>query len=218
MAHFVPIEKKDSPTVASAYMDNVWKYHGFPEDLVSDRDSTFTGSFFTDLYNYLGIHRSMTTAYHPQTDGQTERINQVIEAYLRSHCNLEQNEWVSMLAMVVYAYNHSKHSLTKISPFYSNYGFQPKMSWPTEVQFKNPVSELYGHHMNDVHRILKERLEQAVELMRKHYDKKRKTIGPFKRGDLAMPNGKNIQAKHRCKKLEDTMLGPFEVISVGSNL
>jgi IS30 family transposase len=87
MAHFVPIKKKDSPTVAQAYLQNVWKYHGFPEYVVSDRDTTFTGSFFTDLYNYLEIKRSMSTAYHPQTDGQTERINQVIESYLRSYCN-----------------------------------------------------------------------------------------------------------------------------------
>jgi len=69
MAHFIPIKKNDSPTVARAYLENIWKYHGFPEDVVSDRDSTFTGSFFPDLYNYLGIERSMSTAYHPQTDG-----------------------------------------------------------------------------------------------------------------------------------------------------
>jgi len=68
MAHFVLIKRKDSPTVARAYLENVWKYHGFPEDVVSDRDATFTGSLFTDLYNYLGIKLSMSTAYHPQTD------------------------------------------------------------------------------------------------------------------------------------------------------
>jgi len=102
MAHFIPI-KKDSPTVARAYLENVSKYHCFPEDVVSDRDSAFTGSFFTDLYNYLGIKRSMSTAYHPQTDGQTERINHVIESYLRSYCNYEQNDWASMVAMAEYA-------------------------------------------------------------------------------------------------------------------
>jgi len=72
MAHFILIKKKDSPTVARVYFENVWKYHGFPEDIISDRDSTFTWSFFTDLYNYLGIQRCMSTAYRPQMDGQTE--------------------------------------------------------------------------------------------------------------------------------------------------
>jgi hypothetical protein len=99
MTHFITLKKKNSPSVARAYLESVWKNHGFAEDVVSDRDSTFTGSFFTDLYNYLVIKRSMYTAYHPQTNGQTERIIQVIEFYLRSYCNYEQNDSVSMLAM-----------------------------------------------------------------------------------------------------------------------
>jgi hypothetical protein len=69
MAHFIPIKKKDSPTVARAYVEDVWKNHGFSNDVVSDRDSTLTGSVITDLYNHLEIKRSMSTAYHPQTDG-----------------------------------------------------------------------------------------------------------------------------------------------------
>jgi transposase InsO family protein len=123
-------------------MENVWGYHGFPEDVISDRDTTFTGSFFTDLYNYLGINRSISTAYHPQTDGQTERINQVFESYLRSYCNFEWNDCAAMLAMAEYAYSNSKHSATKISPFYDNYGFKPRTMWPTEILFHNPVSEI----------------------------------------------------------------------------
>jgi len=85
MAHFILIKKEDSPTVARAYLENVWRYHGFPEDVVSDQDGTFTGQFFMDLYDYLGIKRSMSTAYNQQSDSQTVRINQVIESYLQSY-------------------------------------------------------------------------------------------------------------------------------------
>jgi len=217
MAHFIAIKKKDSPTVARVYLENPWKYHSFPEDVVWDRDSTFTGSFFTDLYNYLGIKRSMSTACHPQTDRQTERINQVIESYLQSYCNYEQNVWASMLAMAEYAYNNSKHSATKISPFYANYGFEPRTSWPTEIQFRNPASEFYGHYMTSIHTKLKERLSEATESMKKNHNKKKKSVEPFKKRELVMLNGRNIRAKHRCRKLEDKMFGPFEIISVGSN-
>jgi hypothetical protein len=182
LAHFIPIRKKDSPTVARAYSENVWKYHGFAEDVVSDRDGAFTGQFFTDLYDYLGIKRSMSTAYHPQTDGQTERINQDINSYLQSYCNYEQNDWASMLAMAEYAYNNSKHAATKISRFYANYGFEPRTTWSTEVQFRNPASEYYGHYMTSVHSKLSEQLEVSIEAMRKYYDKKRKSIEPFKKG------------------------------------
>ena len=106
-------------------------------------------------------------AYHPQSAGQTESINQVIESYLRSYCNYEQNNWASMLAMAEYGYNNSKHSSTKISLFYTNYGFELGTNWPTEVQFRNPISELYGHYMNTVHSKLAKQLEQLIEAMQK---------------------------------------------------
>jgi hypothetical protein len=135
MAHVIPLAKKDSPTVAKAYLDNIWKYHGFPEDVVSDRDTTFMGQCFMDLCNFLGMKKSMSTAYHPESYRQTEQINQVIEAYLRSYCNYEQNDWKSMLAMAEYTYYNSKHSATKISPFYANYGYEPRSNWATKVKF-----------------------------------------------------------------------------------
>lgn len=71
MAHVIQIMKKDSPAMARAYLENVWKYHGFPEDMGSDRNPTFTGSSITELENYLGMQFSMSTAYRPQTGGQT---------------------------------------------------------------------------------------------------------------------------------------------------
>jgi len=218
MAHDIPFRKKDSTMVAKAYQENQWKYHGFPGDVVSNRDSTFTGNFFTDLYNYLAIKRSMSTAYHPQTDGQTECINQVIEAYSGCYCNYEHNDWASMLAVAEYSSNNLKHADTKISPFYTKYGIEPRTNWHTEIQFSNPVSEFYGHYRTEVHKKLKERLEVAVETMQKYYNQRRKKMEPLKKGELVMLNSQNIRVKHRCKKLEDKMLGPVEVVSVRSNL
>ena len=80
MAHFIPIMRKASLTVARAYLENIWKYHGLPNDVGSDRDATFMGHFFTNLYNHLGIEPSMSKAFHLQMDSQTDRINQVIES------------------------------------------------------------------------------------------------------------------------------------------
>jgi transposase InsO family protein len=172
MAHFIPIERREAVEVARAYLNGVWRYHGMPEDIVSDRDATFTGQYIPNLYDYLGIRRSMSTAYHPQTDGQMERMNQVIEAYLRSYCNYEQNNWSEMLAMAEYAYNNSKHSATKISPFYANYGYEPRSNWPTEIQFRNPAADLDAHYMTSVHNRLKEILTEARDNMSTYYDKK----------------------------------------------
>lgn len=160
----------------------------------------------------------MSAAYHPQTDSQRERINQVIKSYLRSYCNYKQNDWALMLAMAEYAYNNSNHASTKISPLYANSGFEPCTSWPTEVQLRNPASELYGHCMTSVHEKLKKQLAESVGIMQKHYNKRRKTMEPLKMGEMVMLNWRNISVKHRCKNLDDKMLGPFEVLSVGNNL
>jgi len=122
-----------------------------------------------------------------------------------------------MLAMAEYAYNNSKQSATKISPFYTNYGFEPRSTWPTKFQFRNPASELYGHYMQSVFNRVTKGLEVSIEAMRKHYDKKQKEVEQFKVGELVMLNGRNIRAKHRCKKLEDKMFGPFKISMVGGN-
>jgi hypothetical protein len=119
MSHFIPIKIKHSPSVARAYLNNVWQYLGFPEDVISDQDLTFTGSFFTDLYNYLGIKLRMSRAYHPQTDGHTERIDHVIKSFFLSYCNSKQNNWATMLAMAECTYNNSKPASTNIYSLYT---------------------------------------------------------------------------------------------------
>jgi transposase InsO family protein len=217
MAHFIPTAKRESSVVARLFLDNVWKYHGLPLDVVSDRDGVFTGHFIADLYEFLGIKRSMSTAFHPQTDGQTERLNQTIEHYLRTYCNYEQDNWKEMLSMAEYAYNNSKHAATKITPFYANYGYEPRTSWPVETQFRNPSSELYAHYMVDVYRKLESQLEDSREKMGKYYDRKRKPAPDFKVNDWVMLDGRNIRTKRQCRKLDDKLYGPFKITKVGSN-
>jgi len=180
--------------VAQAYLENIWKYFALLEDVVSDWDRTFTGQFFTNLYDYLSIKGSMWTAYHPQCDRQTETINQIIESCLRSYCNDEQNIWATMLAMAEYAYYNAKHSVTKISPFNTNYGFEPRTNWARETQIRNPASELYGHYMAVVYSMLTKQLAQYIEVIKMYYDKKLKLIEPLKTGEWEMINGKNIRA------------------------
>ena len=122
-----------------------------------------------------------------------------------------------MLAMAEYAYNNSKHSTTKITPFYANYGYEPRTNWPTETQFKNPGSELYGHYMVEVHKKLENQLEKSGEKMGEYYDRKRKPAPQYKIDDWVMLDGRNIRTKRQCRKLEDKLYGPFQISKVGSN-
>jgi hypothetical protein len=91
--------------------------------------------------------------------------------------------------MVENAYNNSKHASTKISPFYTKYGFEPRTTWATDIQFRNPASELYGHYMTSMHQKLMERLAKSVELMKNNYNKRRKIMEPLRKVELVLLNG-----------------------------
>ena len=108
--------------LATLFRDNVWKLHGLPETALSDREPQFAAEFMHELNNILGIQTKLSTAYHLQTDGQTERLNQDVEQYLRLFVSQRQNDWPEWITCAEFAYNNKVHSATKVSPFYANYG------------------------------------------------------------------------------------------------
>jgi len=105
MAHFLPLrtEGKTAADLAIIFAGEIWRYHGLPADIVSDRDSRFTSETWKEFLRVSGIRLRMSTAFHPQTDGQTERLNQTIEAYLRAFVSKEQDDWVCLLRMAEFA-------------------------------------------------------------------------------------------------------------------
>jgi len=109
MAYFIPLkkERKTATDLAKIFAREVWKFHGLLTDIVSDRDSRFTSEVWKDFLRLLAIHPRMLTAFHPQTDGQTERLNQTIKAYLRAFVGREQKDWASLLVMAEFTYNNS---------------------------------------------------------------------------------------------------------------
>ena len=116
-----------SEGIARILRDHVFKLHGIPEKVISDRGPQFVSSFMKDLYRLLGIIGNPSTAYHPQTDGQTERINQEIEQYLRIFVNYRQTDWAEYIDVAEFAYNNRKHKTTGMSPFYAMYGWHPHL-------------------------------------------------------------------------------------------
>jgi hypothetical protein len=122
-----------------------------------------------------------------------------------------------MSAMAEYAYNNSNHSATKMSPFYTNYGYKPCTNWPTEPQFKNPGSELNAHYMINVHRKLEHQFEHSGKKMGEYCDRKRKPAPQYKVNDWVMFDGRNIRTKRLCRMLEDKLYRPLQISKVGSN-
>jgi len=153
----------------------------------------------------------MSTAFHPQTDGQTEHLNQTIEAYLRAFVGHEQDNWVGLLPMAEFAYNNSITMGNGMSPFYANYGFHPVSSDPAASGPLNPVSKLYAHWMQGVHKASAEQLEAAHERMRRYTDPQHTKPPEYQIGDLVMLNGRNFKTCRPSRKLDHKNHGPFQV-------
>ena len=127
-AHIIPTHLTvTAHGLATLFRDNVWKLHGLPEMALSDRGPQFTAEFMREFNNILGIQTKLSTAYHPQTDGQTERLNQDVEQYLRLFVSQRQNDWPEWIACAEFVYNNKVHLATNISPFYANFGQHPRM-------------------------------------------------------------------------------------------
>jgi len=123
MVHFIPTtEKTSTEGLARLLGDNVWKLHGLPESIISDRGPQFAAGLMRKLNEMLGIKSKLSTVFHPQTDRQTERVNQELEQYLRIFINHRQEQWPEWLGTAEFAYNNKAHSSTRMSPFKANYG------------------------------------------------------------------------------------------------
>src|SRR3981189_134842 len=129
-AHFIAMH----PTItavgaARLFLRKVWKHHGTPHVVISDRSPQFVADFTCKLYRLIGIKLATSTAYHPQTDGQTERVNQELEQFLRLFVNQRQNDWEELLALGEFQYNNHVHSSTQQTPFMVNTGRHPRMGF-----------------------------------------------------------------------------------------
>jgi hypothetical protein len=122
-AHFIPVrDTYDVTDVACVFVSEVIRLHGIPKKIISDRDSRFTSRFWTSLQSALGTQLNLSTAYHPETDGKTERVNQVMEDMLRMYVMDNQTQWEKYLPLVEFAYNNSYHSSIGMPPYEALYG------------------------------------------------------------------------------------------------
>ncbi|KAL5512852.1 hypothetical protein ACEPAH_3250 [Sanghuangporus vaninii] len=124
--HAIPTTTKlTAEGMARIYRDQVFRLHGLPKKIIHDRGVQFDAKMMKELYKLLHIEGNPSTAYHPQTDGQTERVNQELEQYLRLYVNHRQSDWADWLALAEFVYNNREHSATKLSPFFVNSGVHP---------------------------------------------------------------------------------------------
>ena len=118
----------DTEGMADLYMENIWKQYGLPRKIISDRGPQFAMRFTKELWKKLGITTMLSTVYHPETDRETERVNQELKQYLHAFCNYEQTNWPELLPYAEFAHNIQEHLAMHQSPFQLLYGFNPSFA------------------------------------------------------------------------------------------
>jgi len=216
-AHFIPIRHPyTASSIAQSFMDNVVKLHGLPKTIVSDRDTVFLSHFWTTLFKLYKVDLHFSTAYHPQSDGQTERINQCVEMYLRCAVQDSPSTWKSWLSLAELWYNSSLHSALGCSPFKALYGYEPSLGVVTSVppDIATSVTDTIEHRQLQLE-ALKQSLERAQNIMKMIADRKR-TDFHFNVGDQVLlklqPYTQSSVANRPYPKLAYKYYGPYKVM------
>jgi len=221
MVHFIPTtEKTSTERLAKLFRDNVWKLHRLPESIISDRGPQFTAGLMRELNRMLEIKSKLSTVFHPQTDGQTERVNQELEQYLRMFIDHRQEQWPNWLGTAEFAYNNKTHSSTKVLPFKANYGQDPRMGFEMRRKGKYEGAEKFITKIKEIQEEAKAALGKAQEEMKKYADKKRGEVDDYKVGDLVMLSTKDLKyqmVRRRTEKLMERFVGPYRIKKIVSS-
>ena len=168
MFHFVAItEKTTAEGLVRLFRDNVWKLHGLPESVISDRGPQFVAGLTKELNKMLGIETKLSTAYYPQTDEQIERTNQELEQYLRIYVNYRQKNWSEWLATAEFAFNNKVYTMTKSSLFQVNYGRELRIGFDIRKKGKNEKAEEFAREMKEKHKEARVALTKSQEEMKR---------------------------------------------------
>jgi len=218
-AHFVSTDATLSAAGATQlFLNHVWKHHGLPQKVVSNRGPQFVVEFTWELYQLLGIRLAATTTYHPQGDGQTEWVNQELEQYLQLFTNQRQDDWVGLLPFVESQYNNQVHSSTQHPPFLLDTGRVPQMGFePDQPQSRVESINEFKDQMKDTLEEAKAALAKSKDDMMLYYNWKWSPALEFKTGDMVFLDASDIQTTQPSKKLSHQRLGPFLIDSQVGN-
>lgn len=167
-SHFIALHHPfTASSLALIFLDHIYRLHGLPNSIISDRDKIFVSKFWQQLLSALGIQQHLSTAYHPQTDGQTERVNQCLENCLRCMCSSSPKQWAKWLPMAEWWYNTNYHTAIGMTPFEALYGYKPSHIPSSPFQTTSIISvEDLLQDKNLIQYHLKQHLKQALDCMK----------------------------------------------------
>ena len=216
MVHFVACrEDLSAKDFAELYIDQVWRLHGLSKEFITDRDSRFTSAFWKGVTELIGTRHVMSSSFHPQTDGQTERVNQTLETYLRHFVSGQLNDWDTLLSRAEFAHNAAFHSSVGQTPFFLNHGFHPRTPPGEKLEDLHPGSVAFVERWQSALTFARKCLI-AAQQRQKAYADQRRTEKTFSVGDKVLLSTKYLNIKHgeTSRKLLPKWIGPFEVEQV----
>ena len=213
MVHYEPVTVIiDAPGLAEVILDMVIQYYGLPNSIVTNRGLLFTSKFWSLLCYFLGIKQRLSNVFHPQRNGQIERQNNTMEAYLWAFVNFKQNDWVRLLPMAEFAYNNTKNTSTSHILFNLNCDYHSQMSYKEDVNLRSQSKSVdkLSAKLRKLIIVYQKNLHHAQELQKRAHDKEVKpwSYAPSKKVWL---NSKYIKTK-RNRKLEAKFFGLFRVL------
>jgi len=212
-AHFIPTHTTvKAEEAARLFLHQVWKLHGLPTCVVSDRRPQFVARFTRELYRLLGIKLASSMAWYPQTDGQMECVNQELDQYLRLFVNERQDDWYDLLPLVEFQHNNHVHSATQHPPFLLDTGRLPRMGFeprqnPSGLEMVNEFTERMRTAIEEA----KSTIRKAQDNMKRYYDHRRTLATVFNPGNKVFLDASDIQTTCPSQKLSHRRLGPFIV-------
>ena len=227
MRHFVPTTSMEAEEAANSFYQNVWKLHGLPDVLTSDRGTLFTSDFWELMCKRLKIDARLSTSLHPETDGQTERANVTMEHYLRAYVNYMQDDWAQYLPGAEFASNNTDSSSILASPFLANHGQHPRVGFEPEEPLPNDLTaqgranlvaaNQFVDKMKDVDTHLHDEMLIAQASYEATANENRRPCPRYLVDDMVWLNTRNIQTARPAAKLNDRHAGPYRVTKVFSN-
>jgi hypothetical protein len=223
MRHFIPCRDTCSAEeLADLYARHIFRLHGLPKTIISDRGPQFIAKFWKAFCVITKMEGHLSTPYHPETDGQTERMNAILEQYLRTTVNYLQDDWETWLHLAEFAGNNQASESTGISPFFANYGYDPR--WQFDIS-DDPTEQLDDHQLearqlsSKIKEITEHLQAEILRAQHRHQDqanKKRSPAPAFKVGDKVWFNAQNVMTQRPSKKLNHRRLGPYLITKVVS--
>ena len=207
-----PLERPTAHETAEAFLNNVIRFAGLPDSLVSDQGRAFIDRTWKEICHILKITHKLSTSYHPQTDGQTERLNKTLEVYLKHYVNYHQDDWARHLSMAEFCCNNHDNSSIGVTPFFATFGHHPRLNFLLESDAPtNRDTPNFIIRMKSLTQTCNEKMSLAQAYQSSYANEKRLPAPSYRVGDKVFLSLKNLKLSRPTKKLDHIRAGPWRI-------